>query len=233
MKITYTVIAKSIPEYSKRDGCLFTCTLGYCHESKSLIRVYPIPLIGMKKWETYFIDVERNKRDTREESWKLSSYARYENWIGLDKDVFNVGKVDRNKGIRLLLSTKQVYPSMSILNKQKKSIGIIPINNYNLYWDVNNRFINTNQVGMFEDVDIADFTKYTKETKTVEARISFVGNDGQHDLQFNDWGTTEWYRKFGTQYPINDAFRNLKNKNYALIGNMHNYRNTWITLDLY
>jgi hypothetical protein len=233
MKITYTVIAKSIPEYSKRDGCLFTCTLGYCHESKSIIRVYPIPLIGMKKWETYVIDVEKNKRDTREESWKLSSYAKYDNWIGLDKDVINIGKIDRNKAIKTLLQTKQIYPSISILNSQKKSIGIVPINNYNLYWDTNNRFINSLQVGMFEDVELADFTKYTKETKTVEARISFTTNDGQHDLQFNDWSVTEWYRKFGTMYPISDAFRFLKGKSYALLGNMHNYRNNWITLDLY
>jgi hypothetical protein len=233
MKITYTVIAKSIPEYSKRDGCLFTCTLGYCHESKSIIRVYPIPLIGMKKWETYIIDVEKNKRDTREESWKLSSYAKYDNWIGLDKDVINIGKIDRQKAIKTLLSTKQIYPSISVLNKEKKSIGIVPIINYKLYWDTNNRYINTMQVGMFEDVELADFTKYTKDTKTVEARISFMCNDGQHDLQFNDWSVTEWYRKFAGQHPITDAFRFLQNKSYALMGNMHNYRNNWITLDLY
>jgi hypothetical protein len=233
MKITYTVIAKSIPEYSKRDGCLFTCTLGYCHESKSMIRVYPIPLIGMKKWETYIIDVEKNKRDTREESWKLSSYAKYENWIGLDKDVINIGKIDRLKAVNILLLSGQILPSISILNSEKKSIGIVPINNYNLYWDVNDRYINTSQVGMFEDVDLADFTKYTKETNTVEARICFVGNDGSHDLQFNDWSVTEWYRKFSGLYPIKDAFRFLQNKKYALLGNMHNYRKNWICLDLY
>ena len=94
MKITYTVIAKSIPEYSKRDGSLFTCTLGYCHEMNQIIRVYPIPITGIKKWETYYIEVEKNKRDTRDESWKLSSYAKYENWIGLEKDVLVSGSCD-------------------------------------------------------------------------------------------------------------------------------------------
>lgn len=233
MRITYTVIAKSIPEYSKRDGCLFTCTLGYCHESKSIIRVYPIPIIGMRKWETYSIEVERNKRDTRDESWKLSSYAKYDNWIGLDKDVFILGKMDRTKGIKYLLETSQVLPSISICNKLKKSIAIIPIVQYKLYWDTNSRFINSNQIGMFEDVELADFTRYTKETKPIEARISFAGNDGTHDIQFNDWGVTEWYRKFNGKYPISDAFRNLHNKKYCLIGNMHNFRSSWLALDLY
>jgi len=79
MRITYTVIAKSVPEYSTKYGGLFTCTLGYCHESNSLIRVYPIPVTGMSKWHTYSIEIEKNKRDSREESWKLSSYAKYEN----------------------------------------------------------------------------------------------------------------------------------------------------------
>lgn len=233
MKITYTVIAKSIPEYSKRDGCLFTCTLGYCHELNSIIRVYPVPIVGMKKWETYYFEVEKNKRDTREESWKLSTYAKYENWIGLEKDIIALGKMDRKKGINYLLTTSQVTSSILNCNNKKKSIGIIPIKMYNLYWDVNNRFINTNQIGMFDDVEIADFTKYTKETKEYEARLHFIGDDGEHDIQFNDWGVTEWYRKFKGQFHINDAFRNLKNKKYCLIGNLHNYRSTWIALDLY
>jgi hypothetical protein len=233
MRITYTVIAKSIPEYSKRDGCLFTCTLGYCHETKSIIRVYPVPIIGMKKWETYSIEIERNKRDTRKESYKLSSYAKYDNWVGLDKDVFFLGKMERERCIKNILQTNQIFPSITICNESKLSIAIIPIIQYNLYWDVNNRFINQNQLGLFEDVELADFTKYTKETKEVEARISFYTNDGNHDIQFNDWGVTEWYRKFKNKYPINEAFRNLKNKQYCLIGNMHNHRNNWIALDLY
>ena len=233
MKITYTVIAKSIPEYSKRDGSLFTCTLGYCHEMNQIIRVYPIPITGIKKWETYYIEVEKNKRDTRDESWKLSSYAKYENWIGLEKDVLVVGKVDRKKGISHILQTQQILPSINVCNKIKKSIAIIPMKQYNLYWDSNGRYINTRQIGMFEDVELAEFTSYTKETKEKQARIKFIDDDGFHNIQYNDWGVTEFYRKFKGIHPIEQAFRNLLNKKYCLIGNMHNYRTNWIALDLY
>lgn len=233
IKITYTVIARSIPEYSKRDGCLYNCTLGYCHESQSIIRVYPVPIVGMKKWRTYRIEVERNKRDTREESWKLSGNSKYENWTDFGKDVLDIGKVERKKGIFTLMKTNQILPSIQIANNQKLSIAIIPILNYTLYWETNNRFINTNQIGLFEDVQIADWASFTKDSKEREARINFYGNDGNHNLQYNDWGITEWYRLFKGQYPIEQAFRNLKNKSYALIGNMHNHRNNWIVLDLY
>jgi hypothetical protein len=233
MRITYTVIAKSIPEYSKKNGGLFTCTLGYCHESKSIIRVYPIPIVGMKKWHTYSIEVEKNNRDTRDESWKLSSNSQYENWSEFGKDVIYLGQVNRKIGIQYLMQTKQIMPSIQLCNNMKISIAIVPMMKYNIYWDVNKRYVNTNQLGLFEDVEIADWASFTKETKESEARIEFYGNDGHHNLQFNDWGVTEWYRKFRGKHPIEDAFRNLQNKNYCLIGNMHNYRNNWIALDLY
>lgn len=236
IKITYTVIARSIPEYSKRDGCLYNCTLGYCHESQSIIRVYPVPIVGMKKWRTYRIEVERNKRDTREESWKLSGNSKYENWTDFGKDVLDIGKMERSIGINAILKTNQILPSIEFCNNKKVSIGVVPILNYNVYWDLNKRFVSTNQLGLFEDVEdieLADWATFTKVTKEFEARIEFYGNDGKHDLQYNDWGVYEWYRNFKGKYPINDAFRFLKNKKYALVGNMHHHRNNWIVLDLY
>jgi hypothetical protein len=233
MTIDYTVIAKSVPEYSVKNGGIFTCTLGFCHNTQSIIRVYPIPIKGMNKWHTYRINVEKNKRDTRDESWKLLSYSQYENWIGLEKDVICLGKIDRNKGIQTLLQSKQIMPSIEFCNKIKISIAIIPINQYYLFWDINDRYINTKQLGLFQDVEIADWATYTKDTKEYEARIMFSNGHLQHNLQFNDWGVTEWLRKFQGLYPIKQAFRNLQNKNYCLIGNMNHYRNNWIALDLY
>lgn len=231
MKITYIVLAKSIPEYSKKNDSLFTCTIGYCPEMNDLIRVYPMPLKGMNRWDKVYIDVEKNKMDNRMESWKLTSYARYENWIGLDKDVQYLGKVDRNKFVPSLL--KFQTPSMNFLNKNRKSIGIIPINDYRLYWDSNDRYANNEQFSLFQDVELADFVKFTKDSMKIEPRIYFKGQDGEHDISYNDWGVSMWYKNFSGIHPLNDAFRFLKNKQYALIGNLNAFRNSWICLDLY
>lgn len=230
-KITYVVIAKSIPEYSKRNGSAFTCTIGFCPEFNKLIRVYPIPLKGMNRWEKYRIEVEKSKQDSREESYKLTSYAKYEDWIGLDDDVQYIEKVKRDKAVPYLLNFK--LPDLKFLNSQKKSIGIIPMNEYRLYWDSNERAKHNNQLSLFEDVEMADFTKYTKDTMNYEPRIYFKANDGEHDLMYNDWGVCMWYKKFAGQYPMEDAFRNLRMKNYALVGNLNFHRNSWICLDLY
>jgi hypothetical protein len=227
IKIRYVVLAKSIPEYSKRDGFCYTCSLGYSPEL-GLIRVYPLPVIAMHKWDIYEILIERNKYDTRAESWKLSSYARKENWIGLDKDVRLLGKANPSKIISLIANQKS--NSIKTLNVNKNSIGLIHLNDYRIYWDVNNRYIDDKQYGLFEDVEIADFTKYTKETKTMEARIYFRDSDGEHDLQYNEWQIYEYQRKFAAN---DEAFRFMRNKNLLLIGNMHNYRNSWIGLGVF
>jgi len=182
----------------------------------------------MNKWDVYEIEVERNKYDTRSESWKLSSYARKENWVGLDKDVKPLYKADPKDTINLITQFKCV--SIKQLNNLKKSIGLIQLLEHRIYWKPNNRFLETKEYGLFGDVEIADFTKYTKETKNKEARIFFRDKDGEHDIQYNEWQVYEYQRKFKAS---DEAFRFIKSSNLLLVGNMHNYRNTWIGLGMF
>ena len=228
-KIQYTLLCKSVPEFDKRDGKLYTCSLGYCPEF-GLIRVYPLPITGMKKWSTYEIEVEKNKRDSRTESWKLSSYSKSENWIGFSNDCKLIGVADRAKIVPYLLSC--VSPSISRLNEQRKSIGVVLAQTINPFWEANNRFINTRQIGMFDDVDLADFTKFTKEQREKESRVIFKDGDGAHNLQLNEWQFFEFQRKFGA---TKDAFRFIKTDKpqLLLLGNMLQYQNNWMVLSIF
>lgn len=228
-KIQYTLLCKSVPEFDKRDGKLYTCSLGYCPEF-GLVRVYPLPIVGMKKWHTYEIEVEKNKRDSRQESWKLSSYTRNENWIGFANDCKLVGMVDKKKMIDYLL--RNVSNSISELNEKRKSIGVVLSQTINPFWESNDRFINTLQVGMFDDVELADFTKYTKEQREKEARVIFKDGDGAHNLQLNEWQFFEFQRKFGA---TKDAFRFIKPEKpqLLLMGNMLQYQNNWMVLSIF
>ncbi|MEI7513710.1 MAG: hypothetical protein WCJ74_03770 [bacterium] len=126
--------------------------------------------------------------------------------------------------------SKFASPSIKELNTDKKSIGLIDIKEYRLYWDTNKRYIDSTQYGLFEDVELADFTKYTKSTKDKEARIYFRDTKGEHDLQYNEWQIYEYQRKFSASL---EAFRFMKNKNLLMIGNMHNHRNIWIGLGMF
>jgi len=227
-EITYCLLCKTIPEYSKQHQTLYTCSIGYSPEL-GLIRVYPLPPVGMDKWGIYKIKVERNKRDSRAESWKLSSYARMENWTTFTNDCIKIGH-NKNKNIPML--NRYVYPSISELNKDRKSIGLIKANQFNMFWDVNDKFIDTKQIGLFEDVDLSWFASYTKTLKQKESRIVFNDMDGAHNLQYNEWGVYEFQRKFGAN---NDAFRYSKcsEQSHILVGNMHNYRSVWIALGIF
>ena len=230
--IHYTLLAKSIPEYDKRDGKLYTCSLGHSPEL-GFIRIYPLPITGMRKWHTYKIEVEKNKRDSRQASWKLSSYSRKENWIGFNNDVelkYTPTQAYKKKITSLMLSC--IYPSISELNKHRKSIGFILCNSINPFWDKNDRYINTCQMGMFDDVELADFTKYTKEQRQKIARVSFIDGDGKHNLQLNEWQYTEYQRKFGA---TKDAFRfiNGKDSKVLMLGNMLQYQSSWMVLGVF
>lgn len=228
-KIQYTLLCKSVPEFDKRDGKLYTCSLGYCPEF-GLIRVYPLPITGMKKWNTYEIEVEKNKRDCRAESWKLSSYSKKENWIGFTDDCKLIGTANKSKLVQYLFSC--VSPSISRLNEQRRSIGVVLSKTVNPFWEKNDRFINTRQIGMFDDVELADFTKFTKEQREKEARIIFTDGDGSHNLQLNEWQFFEFQRKFGA---TKEAFRFIDTSapQIMLIGNMLQYQNTWMVLSLF
>lgn len=228
-KIRYCLLAKTIPEYSKRDDTCYTCSIGVSPEL-GLMRLYPIPLSGMKKWGIYELEVEKNKRDSRHESWKLSSYSRKNNWIGLSEDVKFIRNA--NKSLVLDFLTNYVYPSISDLNKKRRSIGLIHSPKFNAFWDVNERYYNESQTRLFEDVEMNEFDKFTKRTKQKEARIIFKDGDGKHNLQLNEWGLYEYQRKFKAD---NNAFRFLKPKDnsYLLVGNMHNHRNIWIGLNVF
>ena len=223
------MLVKTIPEVSKRDGGIYTCSIGWSDEL-GFIRVYPLPLTGMTRWGTYEIEVEKNKRDSRAESWKLASYTRYENFVGFEKDVVFVGMA--NKAEIIAKMTANIAPSISRLNDERKSIGFIHPDALNAHWEENSRFVNTRQIGLFEDVELADFCKYTKESKERESRIVFTDGDGKHDLQLNDWQYYEYQRKFGAKA---DAFRYVNNRKAKLLmlGNMFQYRNKWIALGVF
>ena len=226
-KIRYVPIVKTIPEYSKRDQTLYTCSVGLSlFPQVKPVRLYPLPIITMDIWGIYDVPVERNKYDSRKESWKLLSESRKEGWDTslLYKDVEYHGCVKNKQTIYNTL-LDYLSPSISKLNKDLKSIGLLELGKYELYWGDNKRY----NKGLFEDVEMIDIA-YTKDSKEKECRIKFSDADGKHDLQYNSWDIYEYQRKFGANDSIFDERFVPTGYDYLLVGNMHNHRNTWIAL---
>lgn len=228
-KIRYCLITKTVPEWSKRDGTLYTCSIGISPEL-GLIRLYPLPPTGMEKYGIYELEIERNKRDSRQESWKITSYARKEGWTNFSDDVKLVGYSNETYVSEYLQNF--ISPSIADLNEKRKSIGVLNVPDSIAKWDENKKFVDSMQGTLFDDVggiELGWHTSYTKDTKEKELRIIFKDMDGLHNLQFNEWHYYEGQRLFGAKKelltPLNDKKRTL-----LLIGNMHSYRNNWIGL---
>lgn len=224
--IEFIPIAKSIPEWSKRDEMLYSCAIGVSPQ-KGLMRLYPVPVNGVSLWRKYGVPVERNKLDSRKESYKMPCVARKEGWIGIEHEMDDKGYANKSSVLRYLRSC--VSNSISELNAQRRSVGVILVDAVNAGWKPNNGFINTLQVGLFEEVELSNFVKYTKASRQYESRISFKDADGQHNLQLNDWSIYEGHRKL----PYADPFRFYNDKGgLLLVGNMNAHRNNWIALKL-
>lgn len=230
--IDYILFARSIPEQSKKYGGTFSCSLGFSPKLQSLVRIYPIPLTHMKMWEMYQIEVEKNIRDSREESYKIGSKTKYENWSGFEKDIILVKKFKKQDVFSLISFFGLHTSTIDDLNKNKKSIGVIKIDSVRCYWNTNERFIDTSQLTLFNDIN-DELDTYTKDTKRYEARITFRSNNKVHDLQINEWGVYEFLRKFQGKYKVDDAFKYWNNASYLLIGNLHSHRNVWSVLNFF
>jgi hypothetical protein len=214
MQIKYCLILKTIPEWNNKHQELYTCSIGFSPEL-GLIRLYPLPITGIYSGYAYTCEVKKRKVDTRVESYELIGDMHLIN--GYNKESLN----------KVLLN--YMTPSVDFLNKKNKSIGVLKITDYKIQWQPEKRFLDNDQIGMFEDVELDDFMNFTKDGHSKSAVITFKDADGLHRLQYNDWGIYEYGRKFAHD---KDAFRFIQSATHLIVGNMLSHRTTWMALKL-
>lgn len=231
MIIDYTLVIQTVPEYSKKNDTVYTCTVGYSQQL-GWIRVYPMPYSkGLQRWNTYKIRVEKNKQDSRNESWKLCGYSKQEQWKNWNQDVQFYKRLNESqKNYLKQQMIKNTLPAISVMNKNRQSIGFIEVDKVRARWEVNESYFNPNQLLLFSDIEEESISQFTKANKQFHSRIKFMDLDGQHDLLLNNWQYYEYQRKFGHNP---EAFRNINNnkKQILMLGNLFQYRNTWLVLD--
>ncbi len=231
MLINYIPLAKAMPEVSKRDGKQYVCSLGY-DQTLGFIRVYPTPLDGIDLWTPIQFKAERNKRDSRAASWKMPEDCRHGEWSVNKKMVSYGQRISSSAQLTLLKKMMQkTVSSISELNEKRQSIGFLIVPNFRIVPEENPLFINTTQFGMFEDVEIADFTRFTKHSRETMFRVRFEDEDGQHNLQFNRWDIWETARKFGASKAV-DLFSN-PGPHLLMLGNYLQHQTSWSVLGIW
>lgn len=183
---------------------------GYSRELKSLVRVYPLPVQNpIRVRHRCILDLERNPRDSRRESWKLR--GRYRGIINVSD-----GPAIRAKDISSVLEPF-LARSLVELNDKRLSLGVL-------------RIMDGAQ-GVFRDREVdCDFGAGAFD---IAPYIHFRDEDGKpHKLQIRDWGCYEWMRKHRSDPGRLWSNLGLHSGNpiWALVGNMCNRRNVWLII---
>lgn len=229
--LNYIPLAKAMPEYSKRDGKPYVCTLGY-DTNKGFIRVYPAPLNGILPWVPIRFKAEKNKRDSRPVSWKMPEDCRHGEWsVRYDKVAYGTPLNESGKMTIVRSMMNNVSSAISQLNDARASIGFVIVDWYRIEPAPNKKYINHEQLNMFEDVCLPGYTKYTKDSRRQVFYVKFFDMDGEHNLPLNRWDIYETERKVG---PV-EAMRRFQKKgpHILMLGNLLQQQTVWSVLGIW
>ncbi|MCA9914378.1 MAG: hypothetical protein KC496_13580, partial [Anaerolineae bacterium] len=187
------ILGRACPEPLK-DGRVTVCLAGYSYEH-GFIRLYPThPQMQMKRWDIIRVEVERNERDTRDESWKISG-SRTE-WDTLPEKIEVVGRMNKSDERRNLLANL-IDTNPQQLNEERRSLGIVKPKISKTYFGSNPLFGQWKQQALPGFTDLDNYL--TKRDYEIEPRVSYVCPNAtpptSHDAQVLEWGFYEWFRK--------------------------------------
>jgi hypothetical protein len=196
---------------------------GYSEELRGLLRVYPLPVINpIHARQVCVLDLERNPRDSRIESWKLKDH---------DRSILDVSTrhVPTCKLIGML--RRHLASSIAELNERRLSLGVIEAAGCRGEF-VGRSSVNHPCQGTFFDFADADH-RFGAKALDVAPYLSFFDPAGtSHRLQLREWGAYEWVRK--NRAEATQLWRNIgaapDRPLLLIVGNLANCRNTWLII---
>jgi hypothetical protein len=231
MLLNYIPIAKAMPELNRREGKPYVCSLGY-DEALGFIRVYPTPLEGLIPWMPMRFKAEKNKRDSRPVSWQMPEDCRHGEWsVKAEKITYGQPFNHSAKMTIYREMLNNTVQAISQLNQRRESIGFVLVDSYKLEGVPNDKYIDTLQIGMFDDVELAGFTKFTKDLRETQFRIRFKDGDGDHNVAFNRWDIYETARKYGAMKALK-LFQG-QGRHILMLGNYLKHQTSWCVLGIY
>jgi hypothetical protein len=223
----FICLGRTVPEESKTYGHR-VCMAGYSEElgkagASPFVRVYPLmvenPIHARCRC---VLDLERNEKDSRRESWKLKHPTR-----GVVKVCEEVSIEATRKFLK-----RQVADSIASLNQNRLSLGVLHV-------DARGSFVarkeasHPDQLAFFDDLDSSTFG-----AKAVDLApyLAFRDGDGtDRKIQLREWGSYEWIRKHRDDAA--SLWSNLQvhspDPTLIVVGNMNNIRTSWLVIKTY
>jgi hypothetical protein len=227
----FVMLGTTVPEPNS-DGRIFVCSAGVSEEYRRLVRIYPLARRNApRRWGVHRVRLERNPRDSREESFQVAGDRRpgAHQWINYR---FEVVKPAYPQNARANLLSRHVLGSLHEANAKRASLAIIQPDDLELDFQFNPPPEDTPQLSLFEGDD-GEQASGARRFRWMP-RLRFRDECGRHDLMLRDWGAFELQRKHEERYFLDNlqSALHLGQSSSLLVGNMNNHRTTWLVVSV-
>ena len=228
------VIGQGAPN-KLRDNRLSRCVCAFSEEI-GLVRLYPIPIHLLRRWDVFDVTVVENPQDHRENTWKI--YNSKKDWSRIYKWIRKKRVLPQSKRKQLIKSLAK--DNLGDLRNERKSFGIIhpKILNCELVQQNESTSIQTSLFDLdFHIINQRDF-KFKPYVK-YECHAKCSCKNPVHRQQIVEWGCYEWMRKNpDDKTHCLKLFENLQLTNdeydkYFLVGNIHKSPKTYILIAVF
>ena len=229
------ILGNAVPDEIS-DNRKTVCTTGYSEEL-GLIRIYPVPPDAkLTRWAKVGLDLERNPRDTRKESWKIRGSKT--NWSRLKYNIRRYGEIkEKLDQVALVDSLFDKYgvSCVSSLNERKESLGFVDPLISKYYFAKRSKVENSVQTTLFNAEPFQTIRNYDIQPRLVYSCPKCTGRM-YHDQQILEWGAYEFIRKNPEKYENiweNFGINNELYKKRLLVGNQALHRNSFMVISIF
>lgn len=226
----FVMLGKTVPEPNS-DGRVFVCSAGWSSEYGKLVRIYPLARRkSPPRWSRSVVRLERNPKDSREESWRIAADRTRPVHEGINR-CFNVVEERVANSARPKLLSRAFRSSIDEANDQRISLALIrPVAKPRLFFEHNPQSPDSPALRLF---DLDDGEPQGSRRFAYIPRLEFADADGTHRLMLRDWGVYEFMRKYGDsrRHELERALH-LSDDSVLLVGNLNNQRNAWLVISV-
>jgi len=223
------MLGMTVPSLLK-DGRRSICAAAY-HADHGLIRIYPCTAaMKLSRWNVYDFDLERNPKDNRHESWKLTHSEQYSSSKLAPIQTKKITKPED----KLSILSSLVVDCVSEVNDVRGSLCVVRPQTI-----IKTSFRENQPAQTKSDMfGFVDSWLNTKSDYSHSPSIEFSCSDScriHHKMTVLEWGAYEWMRKHpgdGDRYWSNTNINKDGYETFLLLGNQANRRTSFIVINV-
>lgn len=238
----FVMLGTTVPEPNK-DGRVFVCSAGLSPEFGKLVRIYPLARCGIPhRWGVYRVPLERNPKDSRDESFRLAGARGLEVHERINER-FELMRNAVPPGDRIGMLAPYAIGSIKEANSRSRSaktprerfsLAVIHPEAIELHFEENRDSPDSPQLSLFDPDMLGKPIPVGARRFPLIPKLSFRDGLGWNHLMLRDWGTYEFQRKNSTTYFRQNlaGALHLSERSSLLVGNFNQHRTSWLVISV-